>query len=197
MRRIVLLALLFCLTLPSLAQENSQTPYEIALQYIAEAEASGATELDLSGLGLTELPPEIGNLIHLAELDLSNNQLTSLPPEIGRLNKLCWLFLENNQLQYLPAELYQIEGLRGIGHGNLYDCITYGIFLGGNPLIFPPAEIIPIESPVTLNYLKNEAWWHLQRLIVGGASSLGLVAAVVLGIRWRQRGKEKKKNALG
>jgi hypothetical protein len=28
---------------------------------------------------------------------------------------------------------------------------------------------------------------------VGGAGSLGLVAAVVLGIRWRQRGKQKKK----
>jgi hypothetical protein len=44
-----------------------------------------------------------------------------------------------------------------------------------------------------LDYLENEAWWHLQRLIVGGASSFGLVPAIVLGIRWRQQGKQKKK----
>jgi Leucine-rich repeat (LRR) protein len=287
MRRLLFLALLFCFTLPNLAQENEQTPYEIALQRINEAEANGETQLFLSGLGLTELPPEIGNLsnlqglylgnnrlsnlppeignlsnlialylnnnqlshipneidslinlrelildynqlsnipsyigklinlsslglsnnqlsslppeigslINLNTIYLSNNQLSSLPPEIGSLNNLCWLFLENNQLQYLPIELSRIESLRGILHGNVNDCVTYNIVLDGNPLISPPAEVIAQGTPAILDYLENEAWWHLQRLIVGGASSLGLVAAAILGIRWRQRGKQKRKNA--
>jgi Leucine-rich repeat (LRR) protein len=276
MRRLIFLALLFCLTLPNLAQENNPTPYEIAMTQIRDAEASGATRLSFSGLGLRELPPEIGKLrqllqlvldnnqltdvpaeignldnlqyLHLADnqltsvpaeivnlnnlriLDLSknyftslpleitnlrdlrsllmdNNQLTSLPAEIGKLGnledlalesntlanlpteianlqKLCHLYLNNNQFRQLPTELSQIESLRD------ENC---GIYLEGNPLISPPAEVIAQGTPAILEYLENEAWWHLQRLIVGGASSLGLVAAAVLGIRWRQRGKEKKK----
>jgi hypothetical protein len=38
------------------------TPEEIALQRIRAAAEHGATELDLSRLGLTALPPEIGGL---------------------------------------------------------------------------------------------------------------------------------------
>jgi internalin A len=231
MRCVLLLALLLCLSLPSLAQDNSPTPYEIALQRIEEEEASGATELDLHGLGLTELPPEIGNLTRLEILALGNNELISLPPQIGNLNnlrvlylhdnelselppeignltnlwllllkhnqltsippeisdlsKLCVLDLYNNQLQYLPYELSQIERLYGD------DC---RIIVGENPLISPPQEVIVQGTPAILDYLENEAWWHLQRLIVGAASSLGLVAAVVLGLRWRQRGKQKRKH---
>jgi Leucine-rich repeat (LRR) protein len=36
--------------------------------------------VDLSGMGLTALPPEIGQLTSLQTLDLSNNMLTGLPP---------------------------------------------------------------------------------------------------------------------
>src|SRR5688572_27352583 len=104
MRKLFLLALLLCLTLPSLAQDNTLTPYEIALQRIEEAEASGATELDLSNLGLTELPPEIGNLTGLQSLALMSNQLSSLPPEFGNLTGLYELSLNDNQLSSLPPE---------------------------------------------------------------------------------------------
>ena len=38
---------------------------------IKEARATGATELDLSELGLTELPAAIGQLSQLQELDLA------------------------------------------------------------------------------------------------------------------------------
>jgi hypothetical protein len=38
------------------------TPEEIALTHIREVAERGATELDLSRLGLTALPPEIGGL---------------------------------------------------------------------------------------------------------------------------------------
>ena len=55
---------------------------------IEEARTSGATELDLSGLGLTDLPSEIGRLQALESLDLKDNQLTDLPSEIGQLYRL-------------------------------------------------------------------------------------------------------------
>ncbi|MCI5207836.1 MAG: leucine-rich repeat domain-containing protein, partial [Candidatus Electrothrix sp. ATG2] len=38
--------------------------------------------IDLDGQGLTDLPPEIGQLTNLTELQLWGNQLTYLPPEI-------------------------------------------------------------------------------------------------------------------
>src|SRR5215467_8542320 len=45
-------------------------------------------KLGLSGLALTQLPPELSQLTDLQELDLDNNQLSQLPPEIGRLTNL-------------------------------------------------------------------------------------------------------------
>src|SRR4051812_21559974 len=41
--------------------------------------------LDLGGLGLTTLFPEISWLSELRRLDLQHNQLTSLPGELGQL----------------------------------------------------------------------------------------------------------------
>ncbi|MDQ7036671.1 MAG: hypothetical protein Q9P01_18115 [Anaerolineae bacterium] len=64
MRTLITLYLLFMLTMPLLAQDEA-TPYDIALQRIEAAQNSNATELDLWLLGLTEVPPEIGNLTNL------------------------------------------------------------------------------------------------------------------------------------
>lgn len=47
---------------------------EEVLQKIEEAKASGATELDLRGKGLTTLPPEICQLTRLTVFSLKNNQ---------------------------------------------------------------------------------------------------------------------------
>jgi Leucine-rich repeat (LRR) protein len=112
MRRILFLALLFCLTLPSLAQDDYPTSYEIALQRIEEARATGTIVLTLANLGLLEIPPEIGNLSNLEYLDLSFNQLTILPAEIGNLSNLVSLFLIDNQLTTLPAEIGSLRDLQ-------------------------------------------------------------------------------------
>ena len=53
--------------------------YLKAEQKIQEARASGATRLDLRGIGLSELPESIEQLKNLHMLDLSNNQLSALP----------------------------------------------------------------------------------------------------------------------
>jgi internalin A len=65
-----------------------ESPYELALARIEAAEASGVSELDLSDMGLSEVPPEIGNLVNLQTLTITNNQRSSLPPEIGNLSSL-------------------------------------------------------------------------------------------------------------
>ncbi len=82
-----------------------------ALARIEEAKTKGKTELDLSGLGLRELPPEIASLAQLTTLDLCFNQLTSLPPEIASLAQLTELYLQGNQLTSLPSEIAS-QGLR-------------------------------------------------------------------------------------
>jgi len=62
--------------------------YQEALKRIKEAASTGAKELNLSGLGLSELPPEIGGLAKLTWLNLFYNQLTALPTEIEGLASL-------------------------------------------------------------------------------------------------------------
>ena len=95
---------------------------EEALKRIEAARAGGHDTLDLSGLGLTSVPPEIGQLTELTELDLSGNQLTSLPSEIGQLAELTELNLYGNHLALLPPEIWRLTKLEHLS-------------LGGNELV--------------------------------------------------------------
>ncbi|MBS0653158.1 MAG: leucine-rich repeat domain-containing protein [Verrucomicrobia bacterium] len=60
------------------------------------------TSIDLEGLDLRVLPPEIGKFSHLRCLLLRNNKLRSLPDEICDLGELTALRLGHNELQRLP-----------------------------------------------------------------------------------------------
>lgn len=95
----------------------------------------------------------------------------------------------NNQFIHLPISLGTLVNLN-----DKPECSLSGLMFSNNPLISPPPEVIAQGTPAILDYLRNEAWWHLQRLILGAVSSVGIVAAVVLGLRWRnQRRKGKKR----
>jgi Leucine-rich repeat (LRR) protein len=72
---------------------------------------NGITELDLSRVGLTILPPEIGNLTALKRLNLIYNQLTTLPETIG-LTALENLNLQNNKLELLPETIGKLTALK-------------------------------------------------------------------------------------
>jgi internalin A len=260
LRKFITTLLILLLACGVVSAQDEQDAYEIALQRIEEARVSGVTELDLSNLALTELPPEIGNLSgllvlsvemnmletlprelanleELLALDLGNNafqtvpsvvwqlrtlkvlnlemnRLGSLPPEIGSLTHLEELRLYKNQLSILPQELIHLESLCYLDiqynvfvylpnflgqmpklYGDLACPFPQGLFAYGNPLISPPPEVVEQGGVAILDYLRNEAWWHLQRLIVGGATFTGILAATVLGLRWKnRRGKGKKKN---
>src|SRR5215213_7510479 len=93
--------------------------YQEALRRIEENYKTKETELDLKGLELTELPPEIGKLKHLIQLNIGydfdngkSNSLKSLPEEIIQLTNLQTLYLHNNQLSELPKEITQLTNLQ-------------------------------------------------------------------------------------
>lgn len=124
--------------------EKAQAAYDAALRKIDECRRMGlrGTSLDLSHLGLTVLPPEIGQLSSLTVLHLTDNQLTALPPEIGRLSALTVLYLANNQLSALPPEIGQLSAL------------TY-LSLSNNQLTVLPPQIGQLRALTTLSFSNN------------------------------------------
>ena len=114
-----------------------------ALRRIEEAKKNRATRLDLSCLGLEELPPEIGQLTRLEWLSLYGNQLTALPREIGQLTRLKELYLSGNQLTALPREIGQLTRLEGL---SLY----------GNQLTALPREIGQLTRLEWLSLYGNQ-----------------------------------------
>jgi hypothetical protein len=211
LKPIFMLLMLLC-GMPLAAQEK--TGYEIALERIEKARASGATVLDLSKLGLAELPPEIGLLYHLEDLRLDLNQLSRLPPHIDQLVNPRYLRLYHNQLSQLPPEIGQLHQLcyLDITYNRLRDlpselakiltpsetCSKPSLYLVGNPLITPPPEVIAQGTPTVLAYLREQAWYHTRQLLLSAAGGVGILASVVLFARWRYRRmrKPKKKNEV-
>jgi hypothetical protein len=96
--------------------------YLLAEKKIEEALNSGATELDLRNMELTELPESIGQLTHLLKLDIGGdswrkgkeNQLTQIPESLGKLTQLQSLDLSNNQLTTLPDSLGKLTQLQSL-----------------------------------------------------------------------------------
>ncbi|MEM8861743.1 MAG: leucine-rich repeat domain-containing protein [Chloroflexota bacterium] len=89
--------------------------------------------LDLGGMNLTTLPPEIGQAVHVTRLSLRRNQLMTLPPEIGQLTQLQILSAADNELEWLPAEIGQLHQLRQIN-------------LKNNKLIELPVEMLDLDQ---------------------------------------------------
>ena len=99
--------------------------------------------LQLNDNGLTTLPPEITQLTSLQTLSLSNNGLTTLPPEITRLTSLQTLQLNDNGLTTLPPEITQLTSLQTLS-------------LSNNGLTTLPPEITRLTSLQTLQLNDNE-----------------------------------------
>lgn len=102
-------ALLMACCAAVLLPAQSQSPTEKALAKIKAAEREAT--LDLRNMGLTELPPEIGQLTQLEMLNLLDNQLSSLPASIGQLTQLKTLKLSGNPISSLPPEIGQLSQL--------------------------------------------------------------------------------------
>ncbi len=72
--------------------------YEIALERIKKAKEENAIQLDLRGLGLQEIPAELGELTRLEDLFLGYNQITEIKG-LEKLTELLELELTNNQIK--------------------------------------------------------------------------------------------------
>jgi len=147
---------------------KADAAYDEALQRICKRERK--TTLDLRGLDLAALPPEIGRLTNLRAFLLQGNQLTTLPEEIGQLTDLRTLDLARNQLTTLPKNLGQLNALTTLGLGSNrlaalpkligeFATLTK-LFLDRNLLTTLPPEIGELTTLTTLALGNN----HLTTL---------------------------------
>jgi internalin A len=131
---------------------NQEWAYAEALRRIKACLRMKQTSLDLGGLGLSSLPPEIGQLTALTALYLHSNQLSSLPPEIGQLTALTELSIAHNQLRNLPPEIGQLTALTELSlesnqlsslPSQLQQCTTLRwLYLHDNPSLNLSSEVL-------------------------------------------------------
>jgi internalin A len=120
--------------------KKSQNEATRKIQYALK---TGAAELDLSGLELTEIPEFIAQLANLQTLYLDNSQLASLPDEITHLTNLQQLDLSSNQLTSLPDAISQLTNLQTLN-------------LSYNQLASLPEAISQLTNLQTLNLSYNQ-----------------------------------------
>ncbi|RZM79778.1 leucine-rich repeat domain-containing protein [Leptolyngbya iicbica] len=140
--------------------------YQEAERRIEAARQEGATELDLSGLGLTEVPEAIATLTQLQSLNLSGNQLAELPEVIATLTQLQSLNLSGNQLSELPkaiATLTQLQKLDFSGN-QLTELPGFiqnfrqlqNLYFSGNQLTEMPEWIGDLTELRSLDFTDNQ-----------------------------------------
>lgn len=88
--------------------------YKEALARIEKAKKEKNTKLELGGLGLSTLPDQLFELVHLKELDLSGNELKQIPPHISRLKALNTLDLGFNEITALPDGIEKLSQLTSL-----------------------------------------------------------------------------------
>ncbi|MCC3438427.1 MAG: leucine-rich repeat domain-containing protein [Microcoleus sp. PH2017_05_CCC_O_A] len=126
---------------------------EELLQLIDKAADEGQTELDLAGLGLEELPPEIGKCTQLEKLVLKKydeqkgqfvgNKLTEFPDVVLQLTNLKILNLSRNQITSIPEG---IEILSNLTH----------LSLSENQITAIPDAIGKLSNLTFLNLSENQ-----------------------------------------
>lgn len=123
-----------------------------------------AKEIDLSGLGLTGVPPAVFQALGVERLALYMNRLTELPPELAKLTALRRLSLSDNALRELPEWIGDLRALQEL-------------FLDNNQLAVLPEALGRLAALERLTVTKNR--------LRGLPDSLGeLQRLVELDLRW-------------
>jgi hypothetical protein len=116
--------------------------YFYAERRIGSTIRSKEIELNLSNMGLSELPPSISNLSHLQILHLRGNKFTELPESLSKLTHLKKLYLAENQISKLPKWIVQLT-----------DLIT--LSLSNNNLTFLDEKIFELTQLQSLDLASN------------------------------------------
>ncbi|XP_012945974.1 leucine-rich repeat-containing protein 27 isoform X2 [Aplysia californica] len=139
---------------------------EMILQLIANTKVMKSTSLDLSQKNLQTLPDELLELSHIEYMYLEGNDIAFLPDEFFKFfSRLRWLDLRNNQLSRIPSIFLSnhaclrnllLEGnnLRNLPLELGLVKSLHGLNIAGNPLDFPPQEIIDKGTQHILSFLR-------------------------------------------
>ena len=157
----------------------AKPPKHEALDRFREERKKKTGSLDLSKLGLRELPGTVGSLTDLKALVLDHNRLTSLPGEIGKLSGLRVLSVSDNQLGAVPPEIWKLSGLTNLD-------------LSDNQLSEVPEDIGRLTALTQLN-LQNNNLKTLPRAI----GHLPLETLSISGNPVSQRAPDRSKYGLG
>lgn len=178
-------------------------------QLIREAVEDGGDSVDLSGLGLREVPQSLYSLAGLTELTLNDNALTELPDDLfealprltrisasgnlltalpkslGGLRELVYLNLNGNELARLPDSIVGLERLQFLGLiGNrlrhLPDAI--GNLASLTKLYAPGNELIELPTSITRLTGLRELWLSNNKLtsLPKGLDSLASLTALTV-----------------
>jgi internalin A len=161
------------------------------------------TSLDLSYNELTTIPDSVTQLQNLTSLDLGRNELTTVPDSITQLQNLTSLLLGENKFAAVPEVIYQLSALEGLSFAN-YDPQKEGnqikeisseilqlenlrvLELDGNPIQFPPPEVVDQGVEAIRNYFRQikaegtDKLYEAKLLIVGegGAGKTSLAKKI-------------------
>jgi internalin A len=182
--------------------EERNAAFAQAEARIREALKTGVKELDLSGLGLAEVPESLGQLSQLQALYLSGNQLTSVPESLGQLSQLQVLNLSGNQLTLVPESLGQLSQLQVLNlSGNQLTTVPeplgqlsqlQALYLSDNQLTTVPESLGRLRELQVLYLFDNQLTampeslgqlTKLKELYLHGNDALALPAEV-LGPTW-------------
>ncbi len=123
---------------------------EIAKKKIKEIKGE---YLNLRYLNLETLPIEISNLENIKIIDLRGNKLTDISI-LKDLTSIISLDLRGNKITHLPQFLLQWQ--TEILWKREEECENdNAIFLDGNPLVYPPTEIIKQGNEAIRNYFSE------------------------------------------
>jgi len=135
-------------------RETKGMTREEAVRRIHRAAEEKLTQLDLSGLGLEELPPEIGKCTQLETLllggkfdeeeeELLGNKLTEFPDAVLQLTNLKILNLDNNQITEIPEVSGKLSNLTELS-------------LSDNQITEIPDAIVQLSNLTELSLSDNQ-----------------------------------------
>jgi len=121
--------------------------------------------LDMSGTGMTVVPPEVTSLTKLSKLKLADNKISVIPVAVGLMTGLVELNMSNNLITEIPSDIGHAISLTELNLGGnaitrlpieigLLTNLTY-LEVDQAQLTLPPKEIVQSGTTQVVNYLRQ------------------------------------------